>query len=70
MQSTLARRLYQVSVIKVPGVYVSELLDSISAKPLDALVVELCHLYSSVPSCPFGRVVLVMATGAVPVQMV
>jgi hypothetical protein len=48
-QLTRASRLYQVVCVRDPASYVAELLDAMSLKPEALLVVEDCHLYSSVP---------------------
>lgn len=49
LQETLASRLYHVVCVREPASYVSELLEAISLNPALLLVVEDCHLYSSVP---------------------
>ena len=48
-QSTLAKRLYHVVVVKTPGEKVSELELAISTNPAELLVVDFCHLYSILP---------------------
>ena len=60
-QVTFESLLYQVVAIKVPGFNVTELLDAISLNPEELLVVDRCHLYSSVPVCPVGRDKLVIS---------
>ena len=70
MQLTRASRLYQVVADKVPGAKVAALLEAISANPVELLVVDNCHLYSSVPVWPAGSTLLVKAAGAKPEQMV
>ena len=44
LHETLATRLYQVSCVIDPGLYVEELLEGISEKPATALVIDCCHL--------------------------
>ena len=44
MVVTLARRLNQVVLLKIPGEYAAELLFTISMKPLVSFVVDNCHL--------------------------
>ena len=42
----------------------AELLEAMSVKPVMLLVVDFCHLYSSVPVCPAGEVVFVNRAGS------
>ena len=67
---TFESLLYQMVAVKAPGAKVAELLEAISANPEELLVVDFCHLYSSVPAYSVGRPVLVKAAGTKPEQMV
>jgi hypothetical protein len=49
LQETLANRLYQVVCVRDPASYAAELVEAMSLKPALLLVVDDCHLYSSVP---------------------
>ena len=63
--------MYHVVAIKLSGALIAEFEEAISAKLLAvALVVDHCHLYSSVPVCPEAAAMLVNAAGVVPEQMV
>jgi hypothetical protein len=62
-QDTLAKRLNQVVWVNAPAVYVAALLEVISLKPVVALVMDDCHLYSKVPVCPLAATLLVNAAG-------
>ena len=62
-QDTLAKRLNQVVTVNAPAVYVVALLEAISAKPALLLVVDDCHLYSTIPVCPLAATLLVNAAG-------
>jgi hypothetical protein len=62
-QLTRAKRLYHVVTDKEPASYVSVLLDEMSVKPVLLLVVEACHLYSTVPVSPLAAALLVKAAG-------
>ena len=70
VQSARANRLYQLVAESITGVYVSALLVDISLNPLDELVVDTCHLYSSVPVFPEAAELLENAAGTKPEQMV
>ena len=48
----------------------AELLVAISENPVTLLVVDNCHLYSSVPIFPEAAALLVKAAGTKPEQMV
>jgi hypothetical protein len=63
-QLTRAKRLYHVVTVIEPASYVAALLDDMSVKPALLLVVEDCHLYSSVPVSPLAALLLVKAAGS------
>lgn len=69
MQLTRASRLNQLVLARAPGAFVAELLEEISAKPVELLVVDTCHIYSSVPVWPVAAALLVKAVGVLPEQM-
>ena len=48
----------------------AELLEAMSLNPAEELVVDNCHLYSSVPVLPLAAAELVNADGALPEQIV
>ena len=70
LQLTLATRLNQVVCVMAPGLYDDESLPGISVKPELLPVVDSCHLYSSVPACPFGETRLIRGEGVKPSQPV
>jgi hypothetical protein len=59
--------LYHVVCVRVPASYVAEVAPEISLKPVLLLVVDNCHLYSSVPVWPLAAALLVKAAGSNPV---
>jgi len=69
MQDTRASRLNQLVLVRAPGAFVAKLLEEISANPAELLVVDTCHLYSSVPVWPVAAALLVKAAGVLPEQM-